>query len=367
MIEEKYYWLALNMVPGVGRKLYHRLIKHFQAPAEVFKASHSQLLQVEGVGENLAEAVSSFDVDKVIDQEKKLVELNRVSIITFQDDIYPENLKKIYDPPPVLYMKGSIVKSDNVAVAIVGTRAPTRYGKLVTEKIASGLTERGVIIISGMASGIDSIAHRSAIVAGGRTIAVFGCGVNMTYPAENINLKEKIKENGAVLSEFPMNAKPERPNFPMRNRIISGLSLGTIVIEAAEKSGALITSDFALEQGKDVFAVPGNINSPKSKGTNRLIKMGAKLVENADDVIEEFPYEIKMLLQAGSKQKKKTEVPGLTNDEKKIYSLLSEEEIHIDALIEESNLPSQKVSALLIQMELKDIIKQQSGKMFVIN
>jgi DNA processing protein len=264
-------------------------------------------------------------------------------------------------------MKGSITKMDNIAVAIVGTRIPSRYGKLVTEKISSELAERGVTIISGMASGIDSIAHRSTIAAGGRTIAVFGCGVNMTYPSENINLKEKIIENGAVLSEFPMNARPERTNFPMRNRIISGLSLGTIVIEAAEKSGALITSDFALEQGKDVFAIPGNINSPKSKGTNRLIKMGAKLVENADDVIEEFPYEIKMLLQSCGKQKEITELPELSDDEMKLYSLLSEEETHIDTLIQESKMTSQKVSALLIQMELKDVIKQQSGKMFVIS
>lgn len=367
MFEKKYYWLALNMVPGVGRKLYHRLIKHFHSPEKVFQASHRQLLQIEGVGENLAESITSFKLDEHIEREKKIVELNRVSILTFQDNLYPENLKKIYDPPPILYMKGSITKMDNIAVAIVGTRIPSRYGKLVTEKISSELAERGVTIISGMASGIDSIAHRSTIAAGGRTIAVFGCGVNMTYPSENINLKEKIIENGAVLSEFPMNARPERTNFPMRNRIISGLSLGTIVIEAAEKSGALITSDFALEQGKDVFAIPGNINSPKSKGTNRLIKMGAKLVENADDVIEEFPYEIKMLLQSCGKQKEITELPELSDDEMKLYSLLSEEETHIDTLIQESKMTSQKVSALLIQMELKDVIKQQSGKMFVIS
>lgn len=367
MYEEKYYWLALNMVPGIGRKLYHRLINHFHSPDAVFQTSLNQLMQVEGVGENLAETITSFDVDKAIQQEKKLIALNNVSILTFQDDNYPENLKKIYDPPPVLYMKGNLAKSDIVAVAIVGTRTPSRYGKLVTEKVSSQLAERGVTIISGMASGIDSIAHRAAILVKGRTIAVFGCGVNMTYPAENINLKEKILENGAIISEFPMNTKPERMNFPMRNRIISGLSLGTIVIEAAEKSGALITSDFALEQGKDVFAVPGNINSPKSKGTNHLIKMGAKLIDNADDVIEEFPYEIKTLLQTGNKQKEKTEVPDLSDEENKIYTLLSEEEIHIDTLIQESQLPSQKVSAVLIQLELKDVIKQQSGKMFVIN
>ena len=366
MFEEKYYWLVLNMVPGIGRKMYHRLINHFHSPQNVFQASHNQLMRVEGIGENLAKAITSFEVDKAIKQEKKLISLNRVSILTFQDDAYPENLKKIYDPPPVLYLKGSLEKSDNIAVAIVGTRNPSRYGKLVTEKITSELAVRGITIISGMASGIDSLAHRSAISAKGKTIAVLGCGVNITYPAENAFLKEKIQENGAVISEFPMSSKPERTNFPMRNRIISGLSLGTIVIEAMEKSGALITSDFALEQGKDVFAVPGNINSLKSKGTNRLIKMGAKLVENAEDIIEEFPYEIKMLLQSGNKQKAKTVVPDMSDDEKKIYSLISEEEIHIDALIQKSCLSSQKVSALLIQLELKDMIKQQSGKMFVI-
>lgn len=365
MYEEKYYWLALNMVPGIGRKLYHRLISCFHSPQAVLQASHNQLLHVEGVGENLARAITSFDLDKVIPQEKKAVELNRVSVLTYQDEDYPENLKKIYDPPPVLYMKGAFKESDNVSVAIVGTRVPTRYGKLVTEKIATELAERGVTIISGMASGIDSIAHRAAILAKGRTIAVFGSGVNMTYPPENINLKEKIQENGAVISEFPMNTRPERTNFPMRNRIISGLSLGTIVIEAAEKSGALITSDFALEQGKDVFAVPGNINSPKSKGTNRLIKMGAKLIETAEDVIEEFPYEIKLKLESGPKYGEQKSIPDLTEEEMKVYSLLSEEETHIDSLIQESRLPSQKVSALLIQMELKDLIKQQTGKMFV--
>lgn len=367
MLDEKLYWIALNMVPGIGRKLYHRLINHFHSPESVLQASLNQLIQVEGVGENLAKSIISFDADKAIERENKLIKLNNTSILTFQEDDYPENLKNIYDPPPVLYMKGTLRKSDIVAVAIVGTRSPSRYGRLVTEKLTSELAEKGVTIVSGMATGIDSIAHRAAISANGRTIAVFGCGVNMTYPPENINLKEKIRENGAIISEFSMNTKPERTNFPMRNRIISGLSLGIIVIEAAEKSGALITSDFALEHGRDVFAVPGNINSPKSMGTNRLIKMGAKLIENADDVIEEFPFEIKALLQTGGKKKRRSEVPGLSDAEKKIYGLLSAEETHIDVLIEKSRLPTQMVSALLIQLELKDIIKQQSGKMFVIN
>lgn len=365
MLDEKYYWLALNMVPGIGRKLYHRLIDYFLTPQDVFQASLNDLILVEGVGESLGKSIVSFEVDKAIQQEKKLVQLNNVSILTFKDERYPENLKKIYDPPPVLYMKGTLQKTDSIAVAIVGTRVPTRYGKYVTERISTELAERGVTIVSGMAAGIDSIAHRAAISARGRTIAVFGCGVNMTYPSENSNLKEKIKDNGAIISEFPMSAKPERTNFPMRNRIISGLSFGTIVIEAAEKSGALITADFALEQGKDVFAVPGNINSSKSKGTNRLIKMGAKLIENADDIIDEFPYEIKMILQTGPKEK--VHDLDLSGEEKKIYDLISEEEIHIDKLIQDSCLPSPKVSALLIQLELKGIIKQQSGKMFVLN
>lgn len=363
--EEKYYWLALNMVSGVGRKLYHRLINHFHSPQNVFQASSFELQQVEGVGENLVKAITTFEVEKAIQQEKKLIELNSVSILTYLDVNYPANLKKIFDPPPVLYFKGSIQKSDLIAVAVVGSRTPTRYGKYVTEKISTDLARRGITIVSGMASGIDSIAHRSAISVKGRTIAVLGCGVNMTYPVENRNLKANIQEHGAILSEFPMSTKPARTNFPMRNRIISGLSLGTIIVEAAEKSGALITSEFALEQGKDVFAVPGNINSPKSKGTNRLIKMGAKLIENADDVIEEFPHELQMSLQKDVIRK--TEAIDLSDDEKKIYSLISEEESHIDTLIQESQLPSHKVSALLVQLELKGIIKQYSGKMFVTN
>ncbi len=365
MIEEKYYWLALNMVSGIGRTLYHRLISHFQSPQNIFQASPAELLQVEGVGDRLVKNITTFDVEKAIYKEKKLIELNKVSVLTFRDALYPENLKKIFDPPPVLYFKGSILKTDSVAVAIVGSRTPTRYGNYATEKISTELAERGVAIVSGMASGIDSIAHRSAISAKGRTIAILGCGVNITYPRENNSLKAKIQENGAIISEFPLNAKPERANFPMRNRIISGLSLGVIIIEAAEKSGALITSDFALEQGKEVFAVPGNINSPKSKGPNRLIKMGAKLIENADDVIEEFPHNIKMSFKQIPKEE--TEVSSLSADEKKIYYLISEEESHIDTLIQESQFPSQKASALLIQLELKGIIKQQSGKMFVVN
>lgn len=364
-VEEKYFWLALNMVSGVGRKLYHRLISHFHSPQNVFQASSFELQRVEGVGENLAKAIKTFEVDKAIQQEKKLIELNGVSVLTYLDVNYPVNLKKIFDPPPVLYFKGSIQKSDLIAVAVVGSRTPTRYGKYVTEKISTELAQRGITIVSGMASGIDSIAHRSAISVKGRTIAVFGCGVNMTYPAENRDLKANIQENGAIISEFPMSTKPARTNFPMRNRIISGLSLGTIIIEAAEKSGSLITSEFALEQGKDVFAVPGNINSPKSKGTNRLIKMGAKLIESADDVIEEFPHEMQMFLQKDVIRK--TEAIDLSDDEKKIYSLISEEESHIDTLIQESQLPSHKVSALLVQLELKGIIKQYSGKMFVTN
>jgi DNA processing protein len=351
------------MVEGVGRITYNKLITHFGSPEKVFSASHKELMGVEGIGKKTANSIKSFKFEDEAKKELDRIEKSKTDVLTIADTEYPSSLKAIFDPPPVLYVKGKIIKNDAIAVGVVGSRSPTVYGKLITEKISKGLAEMGITVVSGMARGIDSIAHKSAINCGGRTIAVLGCGLNVVYPPENFNLMDEIANNGAVISEFPISAKPDKMNFPQRNRVISGLSLGVVVVEAAEKSGSLITARHAVEQGREVFAVPGSVNSPKSQGTNRLIKMGAKLIEDAGDIIEEFSPDVRSFLKPA--EKKQIEDNDLTEDERFVYSFMGAEPEHIDTIIERSNLPVGMVSAILVKLELKGLIRQLSGKMFV--
>ncbi|MEK9629511.1 MAG: DNA-processing protein DprA [Nitrospinota bacterium] len=354
------YWLALNMVVGVGRTIFHRLVKVFGSPENVFAASVSDLRQVPGVGDKVAAAIRGFDIDRATEREIGLSEKDGIRILTLADEEYPELLKSIYDPPPVLYVKGRPLNSFSFPLAVVGTRTPSEYGKIVAQRICSKLASAGFSLVSGLARGIDTMAHRAALEAGADTIAVFGCGLGHTYPPENRKLRNEIVEQGAIISEFPILMRPERNNFPARNRVLSGLSLGTLVVEAAEKSGALITADFALEQGREVFAIPGNITSPKSKGTNDLIKSGAKLVDSPDSVIEEF-------LPAFQNKMDQLEIK-LDNDvERQVFSLLSLEGSHIDNLIENSDLSPGQVSATLLQLELRGLVRQLSGKIYVSN
>ncbi|HBA26331.1 MAG TPA: DNA-protecting protein DprA [Nitrospinae bacterium] len=362
-MDNKFYWIALNMVDEIGSITYQKLITHFGSPENIFSASKKELMEVDGIREKTANSIKSFRLEEEIKSELNRIEKSGVNVITTNDNDYPSSLKTIYAPPPVLYIKGKIIENDAIAVAVVGSRSPTTYGKLVTEKISMELSERDITIISGMARGIDSIAHKSAIVGGGRTIAVLGCGLNVIYPPENFKLMDEIISHGAAISEFPMSERPDKMNFPQRNRIISGLSLGTLIIEAAEKSGSLITARHAVEQGREVFAVPGSINSLKSKGTNRLIKSGAKLVEGAEDIIDEFPPDVRSFLRPVKKNK--TEEPDLAGDEKYIFSLIDSESRHIDTIIEHSNLPVGIVSGILVKLELKGLIRQTSGKIFV--
>lgn len=362
-MQDKSYWIALNMVEGIGRITYHKLINYFGTPENVFCASDKELMNVYDIGGKIAHSIKSFKLKENTEEELEKIEKCGCNVYTVNDKEYPPNLRAIPDPPPVIYVKGSLIKDDTIAVAIVGSRMPTTYGKLTAENISNKLAKMGVTIVSGMARGIDSIAHKSAIASKGRTIAVLGCGLNVIYPPENFKLMNEITGHGAVISEFPMSAKPNKMNFPQRNRAISGLSLGTVVIEAAENSGSLITAMHALEQGREVFAVPGNINSAKSRGTNCLIKRGAKLVEDAEDIIEEFPDEVRSYLKPI--EKPKGEDDTLPSDEKLIFSLIDDESIHIDRIIEQSNLPAGVVSGILVKLELKGLIKQLSGKMFV--
>lgn len=287
-----------------------------------------------------------------------------IKTISIKDKDYPTRLKNIYSPPKILYFKGDILEKDNLSIAIVGSRKATNYGKLVSEKFAKELSNLGITIISGMAIGIDSYAHKGALNNNGRSIAVLGCGVDIIYPKKNMNLYNELINNGAVISEYPIGMQPFPYNFPKRNRIISGLSLGVVVIEAKDKSGSLITTEHALEQGKDVFAVPGNINSIYSYGTNKLIKEGCKPVTDINDILEEV-LEFKTMKYDNYKEK--IDYSILSDKEEKIVRLVSERPTHFDIISLKTNLSVTELSSILTILEMKKIIKQLPGKLFIVN
>lgn len=362
MAEEIYHWLALSLTPGVGGILIKRLLDHFKTPEAVFQASMKELLQIEGLGEKVAKEIQKGPVEKKVEKELSLLGEVGGKMMTINDESYPTRLKEIYDPPPLLYVRGELKKEDELAVAIVGSRKTTPYGRWITEKMGQELARHGITIVSGMARGIDSLAHLGALSGGGRTVAVLGCGVDVVYPRENRNLFNKIIDRGAVLSEFPMGSPPEGGHFPRRNRIISGLSIGVVVVQAGMESGSLITANYALEQGREVFAVPGNVGSESSRGTHQLIKEGAKLVESSEDILEEILPQWKKEREVPDK----AESPAwdLTEEERVLYDQLGETPLHIDVLIRESQFDPGKVSSLLLNLELKGLISQWPGKCF---
>lgn len=362
MRKNPYYWLALHLVPGVGSIFFKRLIDRFKRPEAVFRASLRELVEVEGLGEKLANEIRKGPDEKAVNRELSLLEGAGGSLITMEDEDYPTRLQAIYDPPAVLYARGALMEADELAVSIVGSRRTSYYGRSVTEKISRELAEQGVTVVSGMARGIDSVAHSGAISGGGRTIAVLGCGVDVIYPPENRGLFSKIIEHGAILSEYPMGCPPEGGHFPRRNRIISGLSIGVLVVEAGDKSGSLITVKYALEQGRDVFAVPGNVGAEGSRGTNRLIKEGARVVESGADILEEILPQFKGV----AKNRKGGEAPecDLDKDEKFLFERLEVSPVHIDTLIRETRLEAGKISGLLLNLELKGLVLQWPGKWF---
>ncbi len=362
MAGEILHWVALSLIPGVGSVLFKRLVDRFLSPEAVFGAPLGELLQIEGVGEKVSRAIQSGPPRAEAERELRLIHSVGGKVLLLCDEAYPARLKEIYDPPPLLYVRGELKQSDDLALAIVGSRRTSPYGRAVTEKMSQEIARHGVTIVSGMARGIDSVAHLGALSAGGRTIAVLGCGIDVIYPPENRSLFGKIVERGAVVSEFPMGSRPEAIHFPRRNRIISGLSLGVVVVEANSRSGSLITAEYALEQGRDVFAIPGNVGTEGSRGTNRLIREGAKLVESSQDILEE-------IIPQWQKGKVSPAAPpsseeSLTEEEKALYRLLTDSPVHIDALIQESQLDPGKVSSLLLNLELKGLISQWPGKSF---
>ncbi len=362
MAEDIFYWLALNLIPGVGSVLVKRLLDRFNTPEVAFRAPVRELLKIEGLGEKLAGEIRKGPLEKVVKKELSLLEKAGGKVITLKDDDYPKRLKDIYDPPALLYLRGELRREDELAVAIVGSRKTSAYGREVTERIGNDLARHGVTVVSGMARGIDSVAHKGALQGGGRTIAVLGCGVDVIYPSENRNLFYQIIDQGAALSEFPMGSPPEAGHFPRRNRIISGLSIGVVIVQASAESGSLITAGYALEQGREVFAVPGNVGAEGSRGTNQLIKDGAKLVESSEDILEEILPQWRR--EEDMARKGGTAVLSLTEAEKSLYGLLSETPLHIDAIIRESQLDPGSVSSFLLNLELKGLISQWPGKCF---
>jgi len=364
-MNDKLYWLALNMVPGVGPITYRNLVARFHDPEQVFAASAQALASVGGIGEKTIRAIREFPAEKTATEELKKVRDLGGYILTYRDQGYPKNLLEIYDPPPLLYVRGELDTGDPLMVAIVGSRRGSFYGRTVTKKISKELSSAGVLVVSGMARGIDTSAHLGALEAGKSTVAVFGCGIDVIYPRENKKLFFDIIGHGAVISEFPLSTPPDGKNFPKRNRIISGVSLGVVIVEATADSGSLITASHALEQGREVFAVPGNVGMATSEGTNRLIKQGAKLVEEAQDILTEILPQYGVPHAAGTV--KKDDLPPLSDTEGNILQLLSHTPLHIDEISRLSRMEIRRVSTILLELELKGVISQLGGKMFVRN
>lgn len=360
------FWIALNYLPDIGPVIARRLLSVFGNPENIFQMSLSELRSVEGLSENRARGITGFKQwDRV---QKDIVDAlqDKAQFITFHDKAYPDSLKYIPDAPLLLYVKGEIMDIDRYAVAVVGSRRATEYGMRAAETISYKIASYGLTVVSGMARGIDSASHRGALKAKGRTIAVLGSGIDVPYPSENRGLMNAIASSGAVISEFPVGTEPYKENFPRRNRIISALSLGVLVVEATVDSGSLITVGYALEQGKEVFALPGNITSRNSKGTNNLIKNGAKLVECAEEIIEELRPQIKGILKEQEVVSKKA-LPEMTHDEKVLYHFLDNEPKHIDSIIRHTDMSSSKALSILLNLELKGVVRQLEGKRFSLN
>jgi len=362
------YWLALKFVENLGNVGINHLVKAFGSPRSVFEASAAALQKVRRITRKTAHDIRNFDDWSRVEMEMESAERSNVSIITSDSPLYPRLLLNIYDFPPILYVKGTLSPHD-ITIAVVGSRTASTYGIFTTERLCRELAMKGMTVVSGMARGIDSAAHTGALAGRGRTIAVLGSGIDVVYPPENDKLFEKITENGAVITEFPFSTQPLAANFPVRNRIISGLSLGVVVVEAGEKSGSLITARVALEQGREVFAIPGSIDSPVTKGTHKLIREGAKLVETTDDILEEILPQLNLndrTVEPPDEIRPYSQSETLKADEKAILEVLGRKPIHIDTLAVDSGYQIQDVLRILLSLELKGYVEQLPGKKFVV-
>jgi DNA processing protein len=345
------YWIGFNLIQGIGPAKFFLLLNHFGDLERAWEASASELA-VAGLDRRSVEAIASRRSQISLEAELDRLEQYKVKVITWNDPQYPRRLKEIDSSPPVLYVRGSLLTDDECCIAIVGTRRASAYGRQSAEELAGDLARNGITIVSGLARGIDTVAHEASLQAGGRTIAVSACGLDMVYPSSNAALARRIIEQGALISEFPLGATPRAEHFPLRNRIISGMSLGVLVVEAGERSGALITAHQAAEQNREVFAVPGNIFSSSSKGTNNLIQEGAKLVRNCSDIFEELN------LSVVAEQLEMKEIVPASDVESQLLSHLSSEGTYIDEICHRSGLPISAVSGIITMLELKGLAKQ---------
>jgi DNA processing protein len=363
-------WLALHLTPGCGGVTCQKLVAHFGSPQLVLSANQTQLKEVAGwLRKESAEALYGAGKKEIVRAARQ--ELDRadelgVDIISIDEPCYPALLKNIHDPPPVLYVQGNPAMLDCRGIAMVGSRAASSYGRSVAVQLAGGLAKQGYTIISGLALGIDTESHKGALAAGGRTIAVLGCGLDVVYPPSNHLLYKEIAESGAVVSEYPLGTPPDNFRFPARNRIISGLSFGVVVVEATKRSGSLITANHALEQGREIFAVPGRIDSMKSSGSHALLQEGAKLVFNINDIIDELAPDITVKASENTLLNGTDGLPRepLSPEEEKIYSFLDVYPCSIDEIVRQCGLTPQKANELLLMLELKGVVESLPGKSY---
>jgi DNA processing protein len=372
--ENTQFWLGLTKLEGLGVRGAHRLVEHFGSPQAAYMASLTELESC-GIPARVAQSIFAQAGLKEAARDLEASAKAACQVVAYSSDDYPPRLKQIPDPPLVLYVRGDVKVLSRYALAIVGTRRPTAYGSQVAQRLAHDLAQRQLVIVSGLARGIDSAAHRGALEAAGKTVAVLGSGIDVIYPRENKRLAEQVTECGALISEFPPGTSPAPENFPIRNRTISGLALGVVVVEAAEYSGSLITARLALEQNREVFAVPGNITSAQSFGPNHLIKQGAKLVDEWMDVIEEFPREIRMQLlpsveasdeAAAQPQTGSLFEQSLTPDQKAVFDVLrADQPLFVDAILTSASISQPRVMTALLELEMAGVIRQLPGKNFI--
>ena len=352
------YWLGFSLIPGIGPVRVRRLLDYFGDLETAWSAPSAELARA-GLDARAVESLVSRRGRIDLDAERAKLDAMGVALVTLDDASYPERLRQIYGPPIVLYLRGEMRPTDDLAIAIVGTRRASPYGRQAAERISADLVAGGATIVSGLARGIDTCAHRAALDAGGRTIAVLGCGVDVAYPAENARLADEIAERGAIVAEYPLGTPPDAANFPARNRIISGMARGTLVVEAGDTSGALITARFAAEQGREVFAVPGGIFAPQSRGTNRLIQEGARLVSSGRDILEELQ------LEAVGRQLELRDLLPADEVERVVLRLLGPEGRHVDDITRASDLSAAQVGATLTMLEIKGLARHVGGMCYV--
>lgn len=361
-MNEREAYIALNMMEDVGPVTVRSLVSVLGSPQAIFQTDKKNILNVQGIRRNIAGKIIGQRDTITLSAELKRVKKLGVHVITPADEEYPKALLQIHDPPLALYVLGKLEPEDKHSIGVVGSRRATHYGRESAERLSYQLAQAGFVIISGLARGIDTAAHQGALKGKGRTVAVLGGALDCMYPSENRALAVEISEHGAVLSEFPLGKKPDKTTFPMRNRIISGLSMGVLVVEAGKESGALITANQALEQGRSVFAVPGRIDFPASRGTHQLIKDGARLVESVEDILQEFEYLIAPGMKTTQGAASAETLPALSSDEENVVRILEDGETDVDMMIRSTGINAATMSSLLLSLEMKRIVRMLPGR-----